>query len=137
MTSNAATARFLRAAWDLISDPDRWHQDSIARTANGDDTYSMAPDAVAWCAAGALNRTAAADKVNEANYERAFVDALTALSSAAQQLRPDPGAIIRNPNPTIAANASVARFNDAASHDDVALMFKHAIADVEAGQVGP
>lgn len=44
----------LIAARELISDPAKWTTGYYARTANGQCTNSENPDAVCWCAFGAL-----------------------------------------------------------------------------------
>lgn len=47
----------LIAARELISAPERWTTGWYARDANHETTHSHSPDAVRWCAAGALIRS--------------------------------------------------------------------------------
>ncbi len=44
----------LRDAYELIKDEDRWTQGMIARDAHGDQVLPWAPEAVRWCASGAV-----------------------------------------------------------------------------------
>lgn len=50
------TKEALEAARDLISDPKRWTTGYFAKKADGEITASRKPDAVCWCASGAVNR---------------------------------------------------------------------------------
>lgn len=48
------TADLLREARDLIADPKCWTQGELARDAGGSPCDPDAPEAVCWCAAGAI-----------------------------------------------------------------------------------
>jgi len=56
----------LTAARELLSDPVRWTKGRMARDAAGERAYSRSPEAVCWCAAGALNKVSSAWGVQEA-----------------------------------------------------------------------
>ena len=48
----------LTKARDLISSPERWTQGASARSASGDVVHVSSPDAVSWCALGAIEKAA-------------------------------------------------------------------------------
>lgn len=62
-------SEILFAAADLIAKPGAWTQGAFARTSNGTQVGSTHPEAVCWCAAGAINRAAfdANSRVNDAH----------------------------------------------------------------------
>lgn len=99
----------LRSALELIRDEDHWCQGTFARDAHGMATQAMGPDAVAWCAYGALLKT-----------QMLCGDCAKALDNSAGQLF---------------GHASAPFINDSFTHADVLVMFKQAIADLEAGQL--
>lgn len=47
-------AGVLLAAAELLEKPGAWTQGEFAKTASGDGTYWNSPDAVCWCAEGAI-----------------------------------------------------------------------------------
>ncbi len=51
-----STLETLKAARALIEDPERWTQGAFARDAEGHSTPPCSPDAVCWCATGALRQ---------------------------------------------------------------------------------
>ena len=115
-------AEILRDAWELISDPDHWTQNAMARKANGVRTGVDNDDATAWCAMGALYRAypTMLSMLHTSPSEWAMCEAMTgALGRASRRL----------------ADQSPTSLNDNGSHEDVALLFKHAIEDVEQGQL--
>jgi len=51
------TLEILRAARELISDPAKWTQGAYARSSKGEELYyGNNPEAVCWCAYGALEK---------------------------------------------------------------------------------
>lgn len=50
------TIEILKAARELIADPNRWCQDVYARDATGKDVVPDDPAACQWCALGAIER---------------------------------------------------------------------------------
>lgn len=48
----------LQSARELIADPAHWTQSAFARDVNGNDCVSNDPEAVCFCALGALNKAA-------------------------------------------------------------------------------
>ena len=114
-TNEQSAAQILRDAWELISDRDHWTQFAMARRADGTRTAVEADDATAWCAAGAVHRVVPTPLELSAPLN----DALQALGRASRQLR----------------GRAPTALNDYYDHEDVALMFKHAIEDVERWQL--
>jgi hypothetical protein len=92
----------LRAARDLISDPERWTQGTIARDWTGKQTTADAVDAFCWCAIGALEKVA----------------------SNAQPFR-----ALRWAMPS--GYRSIVSFNDTHTHAEVLALFDKAIAELE------
>jgi hypothetical protein len=43
-------------AWQLLSDRSKWTKNALARDANGYPTDANSPEAVKWCASGAIHR---------------------------------------------------------------------------------
>lgn len=103
----------LREARALIEDPARWTQGASARTADGRETFAACPDAVQWCAAGAVRKVS--DFPGSANHARA--NALLGAQARA----------IGHTTPAV---------NDALGHTAVLQMFDAAIAAAEAAEVG-
>lgn len=58
---SAEVARILRDAADLIEPPGRWTRGTLARDEHGLPVAAESPDAVCWCALGAVQRVASAD----------------------------------------------------------------------------
>lgn len=54
MKTRSKTAALLERARARIADPARWTQGALARDANGEETCAGYPNAVRWCAIGAL-----------------------------------------------------------------------------------
>jgi hypothetical protein len=100
-------AASLRDAHDLIIDERNWCKGASARTRNGMGAHAAAPDAVAWCALGAIRRVAT---------PIVFFDTEIALLAALGHVLP-PGFYI------------VTDFNDAGNttHADVLDLFLRAI----------
>lgn len=67
------TLETLRAARELIAKPGGWTQEFFARNASGERTNKFGPDAVCFCAYGAIDR-AAGHSFSEA--DRRFMEAL-------------------------------------------------------------
>jgi hypothetical protein len=61
--SVAKELRVLRAARELIADPERWTQGEYARDADGKPVDDGDERAVRWCATGAIWRTAPSGSV--------------------------------------------------------------------------
>lgn len=47
---------FLVATRDVIADPEHWTQGTWARDADGESVDAFSPDAVRWCAVGAMEK---------------------------------------------------------------------------------
>lgn len=105
------TVETLRAARELIADPERWCQDVTALGRSGREVAPAGRAAVAWCAIGALRRTCARQPPAAETFDEAF----RALDHAA-----------------VGAGApSVATLNDHRTHADVLAMFDRAIKEAE------
>jgi hypothetical protein len=52
--SEMTLKEYLTAARNRIADPDHWTRDAEARDASGQRVGATVPDAVKWCASGAL-----------------------------------------------------------------------------------
>lgn len=52
----AKISEILKQAKALIADEKSWTQGEAARNSQGEYTYSLNPDAVCWCSAGAVNK---------------------------------------------------------------------------------
>ena len=100
----------LRAARDKISDPSRWTTRDYAKNKWGEPTSGHDPDAVCWCAYGAV--------MSVSNSFHARCNAEETLELAAKAI--DPGF------------NCVADFNDTLGHEAVIEMFDAAIAKSEA-----
>jgi hypothetical protein len=55
------TLEILKAARDLISDPEHWTKRANARDSYGEIIGCSQPEAVRWCAYGALNKVSRGD----------------------------------------------------------------------------
>lgn len=53
----------IRAAVELISDPAKWTQNVCARNSFGEPVVETHPDAICWCAAGAISYFTKVEKV--------------------------------------------------------------------------
>lgn len=95
----------LKAAREKISIPEAWTQGTFARRADGHITTTTHPDAVCWCAAGAIHAVCPAEHRGEA-----YREATVALRSVV---------------------GAIAPFNDAATHDEVLAAFDAAIRRLE------
>jgi hypothetical protein len=95
------TAETLKAARELIANPERWTKGWFAKKADGSDTNSRNPDAYCWCAYGALHR---------ANYYEAI----------------EPEHLLSR-----LMGGNIAAFNDTHTHPEVIAMFDKAIARAE------
>lgn len=98
------TTALLREAADLISDRARWTQGCSAVSSRGDRVSVLSPDAVAWCASGAIRRLT--DSPTDGG------EALHFLDRAAREF----------------GQPSVMTLNDTSNHETVVLMFVRAIA---------
>ena len=98
----------LKAARELIKDPARWTQDSYARDVDGKITDPLNPDAVCWCAVGAIMKI---------------------KGSVIIQCPQGPLAEYTN-------GTSLIIFNDNHTHAEVMRLFDRQIADTEGGSYG-
>lgn len=103
-----ASADILRAARARIEDPKNWTQGDFAKLADGRGATSYDPDAVCWCAIGAVRAEAG---LRDEVVERYLVDAAQNHFS----------------------RRSPAMVNDCIGHDAVLQMYDAAIAAAEAG----
>lgn len=106
---NAQTVRHLQSAKALIQDEVHWTRGTYARDANYDETDSLSPSAVCWCAIGALSKATDGwidlhiwDVIDKATYE-------------------------------VAGHTNTAKFNDSHSHAEVLELFDKAIEIAEKG----
>lgn len=97
----------LVAAKNLISNPDNWTQEAVARDSHGADTYSLNTDAVCWCSIGALH------KVTKNNS--------LVITSAAKHLR----FVLEQEHKDY---DGIAHFNDSHTHAEVMAFWNKAIA---------
>ena len=116
MTDAVTTETILRQARELISDPARWTQNAAARSAHGHPVPVVSPHAIKWCAIGAIART-----IDELKQSWAAPNVGAAWLTMKAVTNPDQSRLNN------CSNAEIATFNDAASHEDVMLVFKHAI----------
>lgn len=98
------TAETLRAARELIADPEHWCQGASARDRNGQPVEAEDAAAVAWCAHGACRR-----------------------------VMPVAHSALRHLGDAALATGSwcVSALNDDGTHADVLAMFDHAIEEAE------
>ena len=101
-----ATIEVLRQARDLISDPSRWHQGSLATNRLGHTCEPDDSSAVRWCAAGAILRVDPASHGLAARYLSRYC-----ISSRVQML---------------------AGLNDNGTHKEVLRLFDDCIRELEA-----
>ena len=92
----------LQAARDLITDSNKWTQFAVARNSNNESTTSRNPDAVCWCALGALEYTHPRDQKS-----RDLLNIMTYLDSF--------------------MNGSVSIYNNNHTHEEVLAAFDRAI----------
>ena len=97
--------RILRHAKALISDKEHWIKDEFATNANDEYVPVYDPNAVNFCAVGA-NRKAAG--FGKSEISRHYLAMATALM-------------------TLGASSHIAKFNDAATHEEVMELFDVAI----------
>ncbi len=97
----AEVAAVLRAAADLIEPPGRWTQRFSARDVKGSPAGPTSPEAVCWCAYGALMKVSIDLRVND-------VCAAQSACHRALSLFPRPGVPV-----SYATFSSVPEFNDA------------------------
>lgn len=97
-------SKVLIAARAVIADPKNWTKGSFAKDANGHKRYAIAPEAVCWCALGAVMRVGANDVL--------FGAACYWLDGA--------------------AGTWMGGYNDAHTHAEVLEVFDRAIASAEA-----
>ncbi len=102
------TAETLRAARELIADPEHWCQDVLALSRTGRSVAPAGRAAVAWCAVGAL-RSATGRQPLAAEH---FAEAFRALDR-------------------VAGERDVATLNDECDHAAVMTMFDRAIREAE------
>jgi len=108
-------AQVLREARELISDPERWAQGAWAKNAPGHSVQTRAPEAVSWCAAGAIYRCAGNSDLSIDTRELLY-------DVIGSNISPDSGHVI-------------AEFNDTHTHAEVLEMFDRAIALAEERQL--
>src|ERR1700743_869307 len=96
----------LKDARELIADPSRWTQDSYARDVDGKTTDPINPDAVCWCAVGAIMKVKGS--VGSVIIQRPL------------------GPLAEYTNGT-----SLISFNDNHTHAEVLSVFDRSIADLE------
>ena len=94
----------LLAARSLISEPARWTQGTSARDVHGRSDTPGSPDAVCWCASGALQA------VTKLCRDALYCAARSHLERALPDARP------------------IAVFNDTEEHETVIALFDRAIA---------
>ena len=102
------TREILVAARELISQPERWTQGAYARDLNGLRVSPGGPNAVCWCAIGAMAKVAGLSS-GEMEDSRAAIT----LELAAE------------------SNGVIAEWNDASDHESVVEAFDRAIAQCE------
>lgn len=100
------TVETLRAARELIADPEHWCQGVAARSRKGREVKPTSRAAIAWCAIGACRRIAAG---------RDFDGAFLALDRVAAG----------------AGASGVSTLNDHRTHAEVLAMFDRAIENEE------
>ncbi len=103
------TLEILKAARELISAPERWTQETSARTPDGRRCGALNANAVCWCSTGA---TLMFDPDNLGHF---------ADSALGWQLMSD------------GYNDGVERFNDTHTHAEVLALFDKTIARLESG----
>lgn len=101
-------AEILRVAREKISAPKHWTKGEYARDGHGKPVFSQSPDAVCWCARGAIY---AADPDDKDRLSHRF------LREAIQEQ---------------AGHDSIVGFNDGTRHDRVLAAFDRAIQLAEA-----
>ncbi|MCJ2067825.1 hypothetical protein MKK75_03210 [Methylobacterium sp. J-030] len=67
---------YLRAARDTLTDPAHWTKEAYARDRRGAAVASNSPEAVCWCAYGALERLGTGEIVDAREYLRVAADDL-------------------------------------------------------------
>lgn len=103
-----ATAEMLRAARALIDTPEKWTQRQFAKDAAGHTIDFVNPDAVCFCACGALRRL---HGIN-GRVERVLADAMSSPSGEVAAVR-------------------IVNFNDTHTHAEVLAAFDRAIEEAE------
>jgi hypothetical protein len=104
------TLEVLQQARALISDPARWTQDAPARNADGQRVEPFKPEAVCWCAWGALDRAVWDTGFVAPGHGRALAHLIRELGLQAGQL---------------------GTFNDTHIHAEVLALFDKAIQRLE------
>lgn len=112
-------AEILKAARELISDPAHWLQNDFAADAAGIETESGMPDAVCFCAYGALNRV-----THTPDGMSIHLDGKLPRDVAIRTLIDVIGG--REPH-------ALAEFNDEHSHAEILSVFDKAIEFIESG----
>lgn len=106
---NRAVIERLKMALELISDPEHWTQGASGRDKFGNPTFTAhSRNAIAYCSAGALRRTNTIHSVGT-------LEAHNILNRVARQM----------------GYKHITHLNDSGTHEDVILMFKTAIAELE------
>lgn len=116
---NELTLEVLNKARDLITDPDRWTQRTLARDVGGRRTGATSSAATCFCALGALVKVAFDMQLDTDDYS-AFSDVPGAGALEAVAIK----------RFCVAGAAGV---NDLLGHDAVLKMFDHAIEMVQQG----
>lgn len=122
----------LRAARDLIADPQHWCRGTLARDAWGEDVGPCSPRARRWCASGALIMVSRANKDELAGDHSGtglFVEIRPMVDAEAKRLGME-GAWQWEATRI----DSIVQVNDRISHDMVIKCFDRAIATAEENQ---
>lgn len=116
------TLEILKEAYELIKDPARWAQTFDAKNAEGRAVDALDPEAIAWCAVGAM------DKAMGVCETLPDVDGWSALNKAARELFGDRLLVQGCAEPLVTSPATV---NDYLGHDAVLQMYGTAIMRLE------
>lgn len=100
----------LQQARELITDPAHWTQEVFARNALGKSVMGDEPDAVCWCADGALHKI----RGGAGHHSDAYFDAYNALNKEVEKL----------------GHSQVESFNDKTTHAEVLGVFDRAIENL-------
>jgi hypothetical protein len=118
------TREVLEQAMELIASPDSWCILSLAEDPLGRTTNANDPSAMKWCALGALQRVLQTDMWRSSDHDQ-LNEAIKALNVAAFEL------LGREPNAYDKYAMPLVEWNNARTHDEVLVMFKQAIANLE------
>ena len=114
MVVSMKTSEILIAARGLIADPARWTRKAYARSQEGVNVFPLGPEAVCYCALGALEKVSNVlhgYRTDDQSAKRAY----DALKEHANRL----------------FHTSVGQANDTRAHGDILRLFDCAIDDVQ------